>query len=118
MANIDFYNILLIYMNDIHLRKTYNKLDKFMRSVLALHSFHLLAQKPKLGKKLYLFILVFQQYFSYIMATSFSSGRSRRTQRDPPTIGKQLVNFITGGCGSSAPFFVIYKAGCKPTPYW
>jgi hypothetical protein len=35
-----------------------------------------------------------QQYFSYIMATSFSGGRSRR---EPPTMGKQLVNFITCG---------------------
>ena len=34
-----------------------------------------------------------------------------------PTIGKQLVNFITCGCKSSAPFFVIYKAGREPTPY-
>ena len=25
-------------------------------------------------------------------------------QREPPTIGKQLVNFITWGCESSAPF--------------
>jgi acetaldehyde dehydrogenase (acetylating) len=43
-------------------------------------------------------------------------------------MGKQLVNFITCGCESSAPFvcnlsrvhhlFVIYKAGCEPTPYW
>jgi hypothetical protein len=29
-----------------------------------------------------------------------------------------LVNFITSGCESSAPFFVIYKAGREPTPYW
>jgi hypothetical protein len=29
------------------------------------------------------------------MATSFSGGRSRR---EPPTMGKQLVNFITCGC--------------------
>jgi len=43
----------------------------------------------------------FQQYFSYIMAASFSSGRSRR---EPLTMGKQLVNFITCGCESSAPF--------------
>ena len=28
----------------------------------------------------------------------------------------QLINFIT--CESSAPFFVIYKAGREPTPYW
>ena len=42
------------------------------------------------------------------MATSFSGGRS---QREPPTMGKQLVNFITCGCESSAPFFVNYKAG-------
>jgi hypothetical protein len=39
------------------------------------------------------------------MATSFSGGRSRSTQREPPTMGKQLVNFITCGCESSAPFF-------------
>jgi hypothetical protein len=38
--------------------------------------------------------------------------------REPPTMGKQLVNFITCGCKSSAPFFVIYKAGHEPTPYW
>jgi hypothetical protein len=30
----------------------------------------------------------FQQYFSYIMATSFSGGRS---WRQPPTMGKQLI---------------------------
>jgi hypothetical protein len=41
---------------------------------------------------------------SYIMATSCSGGRSRR---EPPTTGKQLVNFITCGCESSAPFFDI-----------
>jgi hypothetical protein len=37
----------------------------------------------------------FQQYFSYIMATGFSGGRSRSTRRELPTMGKQLVNFIT-----------------------
>jgi hypothetical protein len=52
------------------------------------------------------------------MVTSFSGGRSRSTRREPPTLGKQLVNFITCGCESSAPFFVIYKAGLEPTPYW
>jgi hypothetical protein len=46
------------------------------------------------------------------MATSFSGRRSRR---EPPTMGKQLVIFITGGSESSAPFFVIYKAGREPT---
>jgi len=40
-------------------------------------------------------------YFSCIMATSFSGGRTRR---EPPTMGKQLVNFITLGCKSSSPF--------------
>jgi len=34
----------------------------------------------------------FQQYFSYIIATSFSGGGSRSTRREPPTMGKQLVN--------------------------
>jgi hypothetical protein len=50
----------------------------------------------------------FYNIFSYIMTTSFSGGGSRR---EPPTMGKQLVNFITCGCESSASFFVIYKAG-------
>jgi hypothetical protein len=45
------------------------------------------------------------------MATSFSGGRSPSTRSEPPTMGKQLVNLITCGCESSAPFFVIYKAG-------
>jgi hypothetical protein len=38
----------------------------------------------------------------------FSGARSRSTRREPPTMGKQLVNFKTCGCESSAPFFVIY----------
>jgi len=38
--------------------------------------------------------------------------------REPQIMGMQLVNFITCGCESSAPFFVIYKAGCEPTQYW
>jgi hypothetical protein len=33
------------------------------------------------------------------MATSFSGGRSRNPWREPPTMGKQLVSFIT--CGTS-----------------
>jgi hypothetical protein len=44
----------------------------------------------------------FQQYFSYIMATSFSGGRSWSTRRELPTMGKQLVNFFT-----CVPFFVL-----------
>jgi hypothetical protein len=47
------------------------------------------------------------------MATSFSGGRSRSTRREPPTMGKQLVNFITCGCESSAPFFVIFTCTIK-----
>ena len=65
-----------------------------------------------------IWFLVFNATFSYIMVTSFSGGRSRSTRREPPTMGKQLVNFITCDCESSAPFFVMYKDGCKPSPYW
>jgi hypothetical protein len=39
------------------------------------------------------------------MTTSFSGGRSRSTRRESLTMGKQLVNFITCGCESSASFF-------------
>jgi hypothetical protein len=61
-------------------------------------------EKCQVLKDLIWFSRHFQQYFSYIMATSFSGGRSRSTRRAPPTMGKQLVNFITFGCESSAPF--------------
>jgi hypothetical protein len=37
------------------------------------------------------------------MATSFSGGGSESTRRKPLTMGKQLVNFITCDCKSSAP---------------
>jgi hypothetical protein len=50
--------------------------------------------------------IVFNATFSYIMATTFSGERSRR---EPPTMGKQLVNFITCGCESSAPFLLFKK---------
>ena len=49
-------------------------------------------------------IFVFNDAFSYIMATIFSGGRSRSTRREPPIMDKQLVNFITCGCESRAPF--------------
>jgi len=51
---------------------------------------------------------IFQLY--HHIATSFSGGGSWSTRREPPTMCKQLVNFITRSCESSAPFFVIYKA--------
>jgi hypothetical protein len=47
------------------------------------------------------------------MATNFSGGGSRSTWREPPTLDKQLVNFITCGCESSAPFFVTYDYGVQ-----
>jgi hypothetical protein len=42
------------------------------------------------------------------MATSFSGGGS---QREPSTMAKQLVNFITCGCESSAPFLAHLTQG-------
>ena len=42
--------------------------------------------------------------FQYIVATSFSGGVSRSTQGEPPTMGKQLVNFITCAASRVHPF--------------
>jgi len=53
-------------------------------------------------------------YFSYIMETSFSGGGSRSTRREPPTMGKQLVNFITCSCESAISWravLVVEEAG-------
>ena len=43
------------------------------------------------------------------MATIFSDGGSRNTRREPPTMGKQLVSFIT--CESSAPYLAHLAKG-------
>jgi hypothetical protein len=40
------------------------------------------------------FNATFNNISAIIMATSFSGGGSRSTRREPPTMGKQLVNFI------------------------
>jgi len=48
------------------------------------------------------------------MTTSFNGGRSRSTRREAPTMGKQLVNFITSHCESSAPFLLFTKPGANP----
>jgi len=60
-------------------------------------------------------LIVFNATFSNISAISWrpvlvveEAGLPRENHR--PWV-KQLVNFITCGCESSAPFFVIYKAG-------
>jgi hypothetical protein len=45
------------------------------------------------------------------MATSFSVGGSQSTRREPPTMGKQLVNFSTCDCESSAPFLAHLAKG-------
>jgi hypothetical protein len=37
----------------------------------------------------------FQQYFSYIIAVSFISGRNWSTRRKPPACRKPSTNFIT-----------------------
>ena len=58
--------------------------------------------------------IVLNATFSNILAISWRpvlDGRSWSTRREPPAMGKQLVSFITWGCESSAPLFIIYKAG-------
>jgi len=67
-----------------------------------------------------LFIVFNSTYFSYIMATSFSGGRSRSTRRrEPPTMGKQLVYKLDHlRLWVECTLFVIYKAGREPMPYW
>jgi hypothetical protein len=40
----------------------------------------------------------------YIMTTSFNVGRSRSTQREPQTMGEQLVNLITWAASRVHPF--------------
>jgi len=62
--------------------------------------------------------LVRNATFSNISAISWRPILVVEEAGEPPTMGKQLVNFITCGCESSAPFFVIYKAESETTQYW
>ena len=62
-------------------------------------------------RKRILFDLIFWCFnatFNNISAISWRSvlvlEEAGSTRREPPTMGKQLVNFITCGCESSAPF--------------
>jgi hypothetical protein len=47
------------------------------------------------------------------MATGFSGGGSRITRREPPTMGKQLVNFITSETGSHDIADILLKVALK-----
>jgi hypothetical protein len=51
---------------------------------------------------------IFQQYFRYIIATRFSGGGRRR---EPPTLGKKLISFITCSCELNAPFLAHLAKG-------
>jgi hypothetical protein len=74
-----------------------------------------------IDRLIYLFI-VFNITFSNISAISWwpvlvveEAGVPGENHR--PWVSK-LTNFITYGCESSASFFVIYKGGRDPMPYW
>jgi hypothetical protein len=51
------------------------------------------------------------------MATSFSGGGSRSTRREPPTLGKQLVNFINCAAQVILLFFLFTAASVLPEKY-
>ena len=50
--------------------------------------------------------IVFDVTFSNISAISWRPVLVVEEAREPPTMGKQLVSFITCGCESSVPFFI------------
>ena len=56
-----------------------------------------------------IWFIVFNATFSNIsaiyMATTFHGGRSRSTRGEPPTMGKQLVSFITCAASRVHPFY-------------
>ena len=52
-------------------------------------------------KYMFVCLMVFQQYFSYIVAVSYIGGGNRRTRKKPLTGRKSLANFITKCCTPS-----------------
>ena len=64
-----------------------------------------LNQESQKGQSRFLIlILVFNATFNNISAISWRPVLVVEEAGEPPTMGKQLVNFITCGCESSAPF--------------
>jgi len=51
-----------------------------------------------------IWFIVLNTTFSNIMAISFSGGRNRSTRREPPTMGKQLVNLSLVAVSRVHPF--------------
>jgi hypothetical protein len=72
----------------------------------------------------YFLFWCFSATFSNISAISWQpvlvveKAEFRSTWREALIMGKQLLNFITCECESSATFFVINTIRCEPTPYW
>jgi hypothetical protein len=63
---------------------------------------------PKHG--LYTFVFVFLEFsatFSKIMGTILRGGGSRSPRREPPTLGKQLVNIFSQNTGNLAGYLFI-----------
>jgi hypothetical protein len=60
----------------------------------------------------------YQQYFSYIMATSFSGGRSQSTRGSNNYHGQATGKLYHLWLRVECTFFLIYNAGHEPTPYW
>jgi hypothetical protein len=60
--------------------------------------------------------LVWLMVFNTTFKNISGGGRSWSTRREPPTMGKQLVNFIT--CESSTLFCNIQSRAREPTPSW
>ena len=76
-----------------------------------------LNQESQKGQSRFLIlILVFNATFNNISAISWRPVLVVEEAGEPPTMGKQLVNYC--GCESSAPFFAIYKAGREHMRYW
>ena len=102
-GTVDFYYDYKLFWNSI---KTQHLARRLSNSANIRNWFDLLCLKPLSA--------IFQLNHGY----QLYGGRSKSTQREPPTMSKELVNFITCGCESNAPFFVNYKAGREPTQYW
>jgi len=69
-----------------------------------MYSYLYFIAKSRLERGLGVVFMVLNATFTNISAISWRPG-SRSTRREPPTMGKQLVNLITCGCESSSPFF-------------
>ena len=114
------YNTITITTAPDKCRRWNIQLHQYVASHWQTLSHNVVSTTPRQYKSIvqastrWIWILVFNATFSYIMETSFSGWKNRREPDPGQATGKLDHLRLRVECT----LFVIYKIGREPTPYW